>query len=424
MENLRLQEVILAQVLLEKDAYHVCKAILVPEDFTHDYRHIYQAVQDVDEAGLSVDLITVVDRLTAMKKLDDVGGAYGVASLTNKVASSGNIESHSLLLKKRSAIHKAKQLGAYLSALEGTEKHTDVIERIQTDVDNMLSGQSANSRLLAEVMEDELEERKGRTGSLAGYPTGMRDWDRVIGGVYAGVHVVAARPAMGKTAFAVTCAIEISKSVPVCIWSGEMTADKIFLRVESNLSGVPTNRLRLNNMYANEIEDVERAHGWVKQCQIEVDDTPNLDIANLRIKVMKWKARYGSFVLVMDYLGLMEDGGDEYRGVTNNSKRIHQIANEFDVPVILLHQLSRSVESREDKYPSLSDLRGSGGIEQDADTVTFLYRPDYYKLKVDPITGMDVEPNLAYAIVKKNREGMVGDVQLKFEGHRSRFVNY
>jgi replicative DNA helicase len=126
----------------------------------------------------------------------------------------------------------------------------------------------------------------------------------------------------------------------------------------------------------------------------------------------------------MDYLGLMDDGGDEYRGVTQNSKNIHAMANELDIPILLLHQLSRSVESRPDKLPQLSDLRASGGIEQDADTVTFLYRPDYYQLEIDPISGQATEQGKAYAIIKKNREGICGACDLRFVGQSSRYENW
>ena len=202
-----------------------------------------------------------------------------------------------------------------------------------------------------------------------------------------------------------------------------MTADKVFLRIESNISGIPTNRLRVNEVHSDELQELDFAHAWCKDAKIEVDDTPNLDINKLRVKCMKWKAEHGKFMLVMDYLGLMDDGGDEYKGVTYNSKKIHQIANEFEIPVLLLHQLSRAVESRPLKMPELSDLRGSGGIEQDADTVTFLYRPHYYQLPTDPATGQEPHMNDAYALVRKNREGRTGDIPLTFEGHRSKFSN-
>ena len=215
----------------------------------------------------------------------------------------------------------------------------------------------------------------------------------------------------------------MTKKLPVCIWSGEMTSDKIFLRIESNLSGITTQRLRINNIYPNEIESLDMAHVWASKAPIEVDDTPNINIAQLRVKCMNWKRKHGRFALIMDYLGLMDDGGDEYKGVTFNSKRIHQLANEFDIPIMLLHQLSRSVESRENKIPELSDLRGSGGIEQDADTVTFLYRPHYYGFPNDPITGHFCDPNVAYALIRKNREGDVGEIAMSLHGHRSAFTN-
>jgi replicative DNA helicase len=419
----KIQDIVLGAILLEKSAYSIVGHILTPDDFVGHTAHIYKAIQEVHDDNLDIDLLTVTERLRASNMLEHCGGAYGVASLTNKVASTANLESHAYLLKQRSTKSQAKRLGYFLAEAEDM-KVTELVEHIQKSLDHMVTNvQGSNSLKLVDIMDRELEERKLRKGGMQGVPSGLTEWDNVIGGVYPGVHVVAARPAMGKTAFAVSVMIQACQTMPVCMWSGEMTADKVFLRIESNISGIPTNRLRVNEVHSDELQELDFAHAWCKDARIEVDDTPNLNINQLRVKCMKWKAEHGKFMLVMDYLGLMDDGGDEYKGVTYNSKRIHQIANEFEIPILLLHQLSRNVESRPLKMPELSDLRGSGGIEQDADTVTFLYRPHYYQLPTDPATGQEPHINDAYALVRKNREGRTGDIPLTFEGHRSRFSN-
>ena len=424
METDKIQSIILGQVLLEKTAFPEGQNILTKSDFVGYHAEIWQSCVDLESKGLAIDLLTVVDDLKGKGILEQCGGAYTIASMTNEVAGIINLESHARILKNRSTMSKARDLGRYLLGLESTGDAMPVIEHIQKSLDSLITGaQHTNSRLLNEIMIDELEARKSRKNGLQGASIGLTAWDDVIGGLYTGVHVVAARPAMGKTAFAVSAAISLTKELPVCIWSGEMTSDKIFLRIESNLSGITTQRLRINNIYPNEIESLDIAHVWASKAPIEVDDTPNINIAQLRVKCMNWKRKHGRFALIMDYLGLMDDGGDEYKGVTFNSKRIHQLANEFDIPIMLLHQLSRSVESRENKIPELSDLRGSGGIEQDADTVTFLYRPHYYGFPNDPITGHFCDPNVAYALIRKNREGDVGEIAMSFHGHRSAFTN-
>jgi replicative DNA helicase len=422
MDKNFIQEVILGAVLLDRRGYDVAKSIVGQDDFIGSYKAVWSAFDSLNDKGLGIDLITATNELKSLNLLDSIGGAYFVADLTNKIASAGGIEDHCKILKEYSIKDQAHKLGIRLMEESSDKSSTDLMETIQKGLDQMQNkGSLRNSKKIAEVMALELHDRKNRKGGLIGVSSGMRDFDNFIGGIYTGVHVLAARPAMGKTAFAVSVAINAVDEIPVVFWSGEMTADKIFLRVESNLSGIPTERLRINEIHRSEDQDLQRAHLLIDRMNFTVDDTPNLNMNQLRVKAMSWKSKLGRFLLVMDYLGLMDDGGDEYKGVTSNSKRIHQLANELDLPILLLHQLNRSVESRDNKIPQLSDLRASGGIEQDADTVSFLYRPHYYKLERDPISGLETDASKAWIIVKKNREGKTGEVCARFEGHRSRY---
>lgn len=424
MNNERIQEIVLGAILLEKDAYSVVSSILSESCFTGYYADVFRAMQQVNVASKPIDLITVTQYLKSIRSNIK---PYDVAALTNKVASTANIEAHASVLKFDAMRKELALLGLMIA--QETEKDqvsvTEILDKAQSSLNKMTSTLEVSKPLLiSEVLRKELNDRKNRKGGLTGYRTGLKIWDKFIGGLYTGVHVVAARPAMGKTAFAVSVAVNASKNVPVCFWSGEMIKSKIALRVESYLTGIPTERLRLNKIYENEQNVLSEAHNTMSNMMLEIDDTPNLDFEQLRIKCLKWKGKYKDFVLVMDYLGLMDDKGDEYRGVTQNSKNIHALANELDISILLLHQLSRSVESRQDKLPQLSDLRASGGIEQDADTVTFLYRPDYYELKEDPVSQGIVEEGKAYAIIKKNREGKVGSVELSFIGQSSKYEDY
>ena len=424
MKHEKIEAIVLGAILMEKGAYHVVSGILQPNYFTGWHEEVYTAIVEVNADGKPIDLLTVCDKLKAKRSNLK---AYDVAALTNKLGSSANIEAHAWILKNR-AIKRELELMGLMIAQEAEKDNVsvnDLLDNVQQRVNAMTTSfEQVKPERLGTIMNRELAERSTREGGMMGVPTGLHLWDKTIGGLYTGVHVVAARPAMGKTAFAVSIAVNACRELPVCFWSGEMIRDKIALRVESYLSGIQTERLRLNRINDSERMKYDQAHTTMQDLDFEVDDTPSINFAQLRIKCLKWKAKYGKFILVMDYLGLMDDGGDEYRGVTQNSKNIHAMANELDIPIVLLHQLSRSVESRSDKVPQLSDLRASGGIEQDADTVTFLYRPDYYELKEDPLRGGETEKGKAYGIIKKNREGECLVCDLRFVGQSSRYDNW
>lgn len=424
MNEERIEQIVLGAILLEKDAFHVVGDILKPEYFTGWHAELYDAIVEVNIENKPIDLLTVCDKLKC--KRSNIK-PYDVAALTNKLGGTANIEAHAWILKNR-ALKKELYLMGLMLAQEAEKENVTVSDLMQSTQErfNKMSTQyeKVKPELLSVILNRELKERETRKGGIVGAPTGLHKFDKMIGGLYSGVHVIGARPAMGKTAFAISVAVNVAKTMPVCFWSGEMIRDKIALRVESYLSGIETERLRLNKIAESEQIKYRQAHQTMQNLDLEIDDTPNLTFEQLRIKCLKWKAKYNNFVLIMDYLGLMSDYGDEYRGITQNSKNIHALANELDTPILLLHQLSRAVENRPDRVPQLADLRASGGIEQDADTVTFLYRPEYYELEDDPITGGRVEKNKAYAIIKKNREGECKAVELQFIGKSSRYDNW
>ena len=424
MQQEKIEAIVLGAILMEKGAYHVVSNILQRDYFTGWHEDLYEAIVEVNADGKPIDLLTVCDKL---KQKRSKVKAYDVAALTNKVGSSANIESHAWILKNSAIKSDLCMMGLMIAqeAEKDNVKVSDLLDNVQQRVNAMTTSfEQVKPERLATIINRELSERSNRQGGMMGVPTGLHKWDKAIGGLYTGVHVVAARPAMGKTAFAVSIAVNACHHLPVCFWAGEMIRDKIALRVESYLSGIQTERLRLNRINDSERMKYDKAHLQMQDLDFEVDDTPSINFAQLRIKCLKWRAKYGKFILFMDYLGLMDDGGDEYRGVTQNSKNIHAMANELDIPIVLLHQLSRSVESRPDKVPQLSDLRASGGIEQDADTVTFLYRPEYYELNNDPIRGGQTEKHKAYGIRKKNREGECLVCDLQFVGKSSRYDNW
>ena len=424
MNHEKIEAIVLGARLMETDAFHVVCNILSPDHFTGWHSELYEAIVEVNAEEKPVDLLTVCDKLKSKRSNLK---AYEVASLTNKIGSSANIEAHAWILKNRATKRDLQMMGLMLTqeAEKDNVNVTDLLQNAQERLNTMTTSfEQVKPERISSILNRELAERSTREGGVLGVQTGLHIWDKYIGGLYTGVHVIAARPAMGKTAFAVSIAVNACTELPVCFWSGEMIRDKIALRVESYLSGIQTERLRLNKINDSERSRYDLAHTTMQDLDFEVDDTPSIRFEQLRIKCLKWKAKYGKFILVMDYLGLMDDNGDEYRGITQNSKKIHAMANELDIPIVLLHQLSRSVESRSDKVPQLSDLRSSGGIEQDADTVTFLYRPEYYELTEDPLRGGQTEKGKAYGIIKKNREGQCGVCDLRFVGQSSRYDNW
>ena len=434
-QALDLEEAILGALMLEKNALTAVIEFLRPEHFyTEQHKEIYNAITDLFKASEPVDMRTVVAQLRKTAKLEVVGGAYYIAELTSKVSSAANIEYHARIIIemaiKRDLIQIASQI--HHDAYEDT---TDVFELLDKTEQNIFQISDANLRKNYDNMKSlmfraiqELQEKKNHKDGLTGVPSGFSRLDRVTSGWQkSDLVIIAARPGMGKTAFVVTAlrnaAVEFK--IPVAIFSLEMASLQLVNRLISAEAELESEKIKKGNLAEFEWQQLVHKTTNLSTAPIFIDDTPALSILELRAKCRRLKAEHNIQLIVIDYLQLMkgEMGGNREQEIASISRALKGIAKELSVPVIALSQLSRGVETRGgDKRPQLSDLRESGSIEQDADIVMFLYRPEYYKISVDE-EGMPTQ-GMAEVIIAKHRNGSLENVKLKFIGKYTKFADY
>lgn len=432
-----LEEAVLGALMLEKDALTEVVEVLQPETFYVDkHKAIYTAIVDLFQLSDPIDLLTVINRLRTTGELERAGGEYYVAKLTSKVNSASNIEYHARIIAeraiKRSLIGIASEIekDAYeetvdvFELLDRTEKHLfDVSES------NIRKNYAGMHEIMREAIE-QLEERRDQADGLTGVASGFTALDRVTSGWQkSDLVIIAARPAMGKTAFILSAVrnAAVDFQVPCAVFSLEMSSVQLVNRLISSEAELESDKIRKGNLEEYEWTQLHHKITKLDSAPIYIDDTPALSILELRAKCRKMKQQHGIGMVVIDYLQLMHgDSGSRKTGnreqeIASISRALKNIAKELEVPVIALSQLSRAVESRTDKRPQLSDLRESGSIEQDADQVMFLYRPEYYGITEDeegnPMTGV------GEVIIAKNRHGSIEDVQLRFIGQFTKFCD-
>lgn len=430
-----LEEAILGALMLEKNALTAVVEFLRAEHFyTEQHREIYTSIIDLFKSSEPVDMRTVVAQLRKNGKLEVVGGAYYIAELTSKVSSAANIEYHARIIIemaiKRDLIQIASQI--HHDAYEDT---TDVFELLDKTEQNIFQISDANLRKNYDNMKSlmyraiqELQEKKNHKDGLTGVPSGFSRLDRVTSGWQkSDLVIIAARPGMGKTAFVVSAlrnaAVEFN--FPVAIFSLEMASLQLVNRLISAEAELESEKIKKGNLADYEWTQLVSKTNRLSSAPIFIDDTPGLSILELRAKCRRLKAEHNIQIIVIDYLQLMkgEAGGNREQEIASISRALKGIAKELNVPVLALSQLSRGVETRGgDKRPQLSDLRESGSIEQDADIVMFLYRPEYYKISVDE-DGMPTQ-GMAEVIIAKHRNGSLENVKLKFIGKYTKFADY
>ena len=367
-------------------------------------------------------------------KIEVVGGAYYIAELTSKVSSAANIEYHARIIIemaiKRNLIEIASQI--HHDAYEDT---TDVFELLDKTEQSIFQISDSNLRKNYDSMKSlmfqaiqELQEKKNHKDGLTGVPSGFSRLDRVTSGWQkSDLVIIAARPGMGKTAFVVSAlrnaAVDFNHAV--AIFSLEMASLQLVNRLISAEAELESEKIKKGNLAEFEWQQLVHKTNRLSSAPIFIDDTPGLSILELRAKCRRLKAEHNIQMIVIDYLQLMkgEAGGNREQEIASISRALKGIAKELNVPVIALSQLSRGVETRGgDKRPQLSDLRESGSIEQDADIVMFLYRPEYYKITVDE-EGMPTQ-GMAEVIIAKHRNGSLENVKLKFIGKYTKFADF
>lgn len=436
-QRLEMEAAVLGALMLEKDALTTVVDILKATSFYKDgHQRIYKAISNLFDKSEPIDQLTVVQELREMGELEAAGGVGYVAGLTMHINSAANIEAHARVILeaaiKRELIRTATDI-----LRDAYEETTDVFELLdateknifQVSEDNMRKGVDSMQDLMVKAIK-ELEEKKHQKDGLTGVPTGFSALDRVTSGWQpSDLVIVAARPGMGKTAFVVSAmrnaAVDFKKAV--AIFSLEMSSLQLVNRLISAEAELDSEKIKKGNLADYEWAQLNHKISSLSTAPIFIDDTPALSIRELRAKCRRLKSQHDIQLIIIDYLQLMsgnEGGknGNREQEIASISRALKGIAKELNVPVIALSQLSRSVETRGgDKKPQLSDLRESGSIEQDADMVIFLYRPEYYKITEDemgnPTQGM------GEVIIAKHRNGSLETVQLKFIGRFTKFAD-
>lgn len=437
-QALDLEEAVLGAMMLEKDAVNDVIDILGTESFYKEtHQKIYTAIQELFQKSEPIDILTVTEHLRKKGELDSVGGPFYISQLTNKVASSANVEYHARIISQKYIQRELIRISSETikNAYDETTDVFDLLDKAEKDLFSVVEGNIRKnydkmSNLLHQAIK-QIELISQQQGGVSGIPSGFTGLDRITSGFQrSDMVILAARPGMGKTAFVLTLArnTAVDFNKPVAVFSLEMSSLQLVNRLIASETEIPAEKLKKGNLERYEWEQLNAKINKLSEAPIFIDDTPALSVFELRAKCRRLKQQHGIEMIIIDYLQLMTVGGDSRSGnreqeISTISRSIKSIAKELDVPIIALSQLSRQVETRGgDKKPQLSDLRESGAIEQDADMVMFIYRPEYYKLDKD-IDGNPLPNGYAEIIIAKHRNGALDDVPLKFISNLAKFTN-
>ncbi|MGO4906647.1 replicative DNA helicase [Flavobacterium sp. W20_MBD1_R3] len=436
---LDLEEAVLGAMMIDKKGVDDVIDILQPDAFYKEaHKHIFEAIVQLFTETQPIDLLTVSAQLKKNAKLDLAGGDFYLIQLTQKISSSAHIEFHSrIILQKfiqRSLIRISTEI--IEDSYDETADVFDLLDKAETKLYEITQGNIKRSSETAQSLvlqaKKRIEEIAGQEG-LSGVATGFDKLDKITSGWQpSDLIIIAARPAMGKTAFVLSMArnMAIDYGMPVALFSLEMASVQLITRLISSETGLSSEKLRTGKLEKHEWEQLSTKVKNLEKAPLFIDDTPSLSIFDLRAKARRLVSQHGIRIIIVDYLQLMTAGGNGKGGgnreqeISTISRNLKALAKELNVPVIALSQLSRAVETRgSSKRPLLSDLRESGAIEQDADIVSFLYRPEYYK--IDEWDDDEASPTAGQAeiMIAKHRNGSIENVRLKFIGHLGKFDN-
>lgn len=432
-----LEEVVLGACMLEKDAYMSVNDILVPDSF-YDPAHkkIFQAITTLGLNQKPIDMMSVTEQLRKDGTLEEVGGAVHIAELTARVYSSANLEYHASIVAQK---YLARRLINFAANVEtkAYDESNDIEELLQ-ETEGLLFDISQN-QLKREVTQidpiinlalEQIQNAANNESGLSGLQTGFKELDKVTSGWQnSDLIIMAARPGMGKTAFVLSMAknMAVDFNIPVAMFTLEMSNLQLMKRLISNVASLEGEKIRSGRLSHEEEDRLNSRIRPVYGAPLYLDETPGLSISELRTKARRLVREKGVRIIIIDYLQLMTSpgskSGSREQEVSTISRSLKALAKELDIPIIALSQLNRSTENREDKRPVLSDLRESGAIEQDADIVCFIHRPEYYTKATEDGEGNNIK-GLAYLIVAKHRSGSVGDVKLHFVARFAKFENW
>ena len=437
-QALDLEEVVLGAMMIDKKGVDEVIDILSTEAFYKDaHKHIFEAIFKLFENSEPIDLLTVSSQLKKDAKLDLVGGDFYLISLTQRVSSSAHIEFHArIILQKyiqRSLIKISNEI--IEEAYDETKDVFDLLDTAESKLYEVTQGNVKKSTESAQSLviqaKKKIEEISNKEG-MSGIPTGFTKLDKLTSGWQpSDLIIIAARPGMGKTAFTLTMArnVAVDSNIPVAFFSLEMSSVQLITRLISSETNLSSEKLRTGKLEKHEWEQLNVKVKTLEKAPLFIDDTPSLSIFDLRAKARRLASQYGIKMIMIDYLQLMTAGGSQKGGnreqeISTISRNLKALAKELAIPVIALSQLSRAVETRGgSKRPLLSDLRESGAIEQDADIVSFIYRPEYYKIDEWDDDERSPTEGQGEFIVAKHRNGGLESIRLKFIGHLGKFDN-
>ncbi|EKC6401604.1 replicative DNA helicase [Staphylococcus pseudintermedius] len=441
------EQSVLGAIFLDPELMSSTQEILLPESFYRGaHQHIFRAMMDLNEDGKDIDIVTVLDRLTQEGVVNEAGGPQYLAEITSNVPTTRNIQYYTdVVFKnavKRKLIHTADSIAndGYNDELDLDTVLNDAERRILELSSTRESDDFKDIRDVLGQVYDNAEQLDQNSGQTPGIPTGYRDLDQMTAGFNRNdLIILAARPSVGKTAFALNIAQKVAThedQYTVGIFSLEMGADQLATRMICSSGNVDSNRLRTGTMTEEDWNRFTVAVGKLSRTKIFIDDTPGVRITDIRSKCRRLKQEHGLDMIVIDYLQLIQGSGsrasdNRQQEVSEISRMLKAIARELECPVIALSQLSRGVEQRQDKRPMMSDIRESGSIEQDADIVAFLYRDDYYNRgdgdDDDDDGGFEPQTNDENGeieiIIAKQRNGPTGTVKLHFMKQYNKFTD-
>ncbi|MDQ3653820.1 MAG: replicative DNA helicase [Chloroflexota bacterium] len=426
--NIEAEQSVLGSLLIDRDAIIRVASYVKAEDFYFSANGtVYQAILDLYNRREPTDFLTLSDELERRSVLDDIGGLGYLSSLLNVVPTAVHVEYYGRIVERTATLRRLIDAGTHIVGI-GFQDNLDAADALDSAEQTLFTvsqrRQTKDFQSISDVLDrffDQLDYLQQNRGEVVGVPTGFSDLDKLTGGLQrSDLLIVAARPSMGKTAFALGMAYgaAVQHGRKVGVFSLEMSAEQLVQRLLATETGVDSHRLRLGNIDDSEWDRISRAFGRLAEAEIYIDDSANASVMDVRSKARRLQAEHGLDLIIVDYLQLMSGRRTENRvqEISEISRGLKGLARELNIPVVALSQLSRAVETRADHRPMLSDLRESGSIEQDADIVMFIFRDDKYDENSE-------KKGIAELIIAKHRNGPVGSVNLRFFERTARFAD-
>ncbi|HLR02328.1 MAG TPA: replicative DNA helicase [Virgibacillus sp.] len=428
--NIEAEQAVIGAIFLEPEQFSAASERLQPEDFYRSsHQRIFQTMMKLSDKGEPIDLVTVTTMLSNEKTLEEAGGVSYLGDIAGSVPTAANIQYYSQIVEEKALLRRLIRTATDI-VTSGFQKEDDVDEVLNEAEKSILEvSHRKNVSAFREIKDvlievyDNIEHLHHHDADITGLATGYRDLDHITSGFQRNdLIIIAARPSVGKTAFALNIAqnVAINTDENVAIFSLEMGAEQLVSRMLSAEGNIDATKIRTGKLETDDWSKLTMAMGSLSNAGIYIDDTPGIRVSEIRSKCRRLKQEHGLGMIVIDYLQLIQGSGNSKENrqqeVSEISRSLKGLARELNVPLIALSQLSRGVESRQDKRPMMSDLRESGSIEQDADIVGFLYRDDYYDQESE-------KQNIIEIIISKQRNGPVGTVELAFVKEYNKFVD-